>query len=136
MFKRDRMLFGIEKIGQVLAKIIGLKQQGELQKAHELSEQCVSEEFLLSESYLDTVSPEEFGAWLVTQNYPAEKLDLLAQLLFERAHPFEDVQPVINRLHLVLVIFKVLEEDHHIQSLTNLSKRDMIDKFLNNQQYE
>jgi hypothetical protein len=36
----------------------------------------------------------------------------------------------------ILLIFRMLEEEHHIQSFDNLAKREIIDKFLNNRQVE
>ncbi|MXV13681.1 hypothetical protein [Hufsiella ginkgonis] len=136
MIRKDSLLFEIEKLAQVLAKIIGLKKEGKVKESHDLVNNALVDYFALNEDRLDSISTDEMSALLKEKNFPTEKLNYLANLVFERAHPFEDTPEHINRLHVVLLLFNILERDHRTQSLDNLAKREMIDHFLNNQQYE
>ncbi|MDF3076181.1 MAG: hypothetical protein K0S09_70 [Sphingobacteriaceae bacterium] len=126
----------MQKLAQVLARIIGLKKDGEIEEAHKAIANTLSEGFSLDESFLNTSTPAEFQVFLNQQRYSEEKLNVLTQLLFESAHPFEDLLEIHNRLRLVLVVFNQLEKEYHTQSLDNIAKRQMIDKFLNTDQYE
>lgn len=131
------MLYDIEKLAQVLATILGLKQHGKVEEAHELINETLLNDFELDLQNLNTISVHDFALLLKKNNYNDKKLDLLGQLIFESAHPFREEDPaIINKLHLVLLIFNLLETEHHIQSFENLAKREMVDNFLNNNQYE
>ena len=137
MLRKDTMLYDIEKLAQVLATILGLKQQGKVEEAHELINETLLNNFELDLQNLNTISVHDFALLLKKNNYNDKKLDLLGQLIFESAHPFREEDPaIINKLHLVLLIFNLLETEHHIQSFENLAKREMVDNFLNNNQYE
>lgn len=137
MLRKDTMLYDIEKLAQVLATILGLKQQGKVEEAHELINETLLNDFELDLQNLNTISVHDFALLLKKNNYNDKKLDLLGQLIFESAHPFREEDPaIINKLHLVLLIFNLLETEHHIQSFENLAKREMVDNFLNNNQYE
>ena len=126
----------IQKLAQVLARILGLKNENKYHEAEDLIKAVLAEDFGFDFENLNTMSTTEFEALLKEKNYSSEKLDLLGQLLFESVHPFEDIPETDTMLHKVLVIMRLLEEEHHTQSLDNLSKREIIDKFLNNRQYE
>lgn len=126
----------IQKLTQVLAKILGLKNDGNYDDAEDLIKKTLTEEFEFNFDDLNGTSTSDFETLLNAKGLPPEKLDVLAQLLFESVHPFEDTPETDAMLHKVLAIFRILEEEHHIQSLDNFSRREMIDKFLNNRQYE
>lgn len=136
MYKKDLIETEIQRLTDVLARIIGLKKEGNTDEAHSLSLQTLLSEFGLEPNVLDTATPSDFAATLAEKTLSEKKLNLLAQLLFESAHPFEDTPEIHNRLHLVNVIFNQLETVFHTQSLDNLAIRRMIDNFLNNDQYE
>lgn len=126
----------IQKLTQVLARILGLKNESKYDEAEDLIKKTLTEDFGFNFDSLNTTSTTDFETALKNTDLPAEKLDALAQLLFESVHPFEDTPETDAMLHKVLLIFRLLEEEHHTQSLDNFSKREMIDKFLNNRQYE
>lgn len=126
----------IQKLTQVLARILGLKNESKYDEAEDLIKKTLAEDFEFDFDNLNTVSTSDFETILKSRDLSADKLDILSQLLFESVHPFEDIPETDIMLHKVLVIFRLLEEEHHTQSLDNFSKREMIDKFLNNRQYE
>lgn len=137
MYRKDLISKELQKVAQAMAKILGLKQEGQIEEAHDLIQQTLSEELDLKNINFDTVSVKDFELLLKQKQFSDKHLDYIAQLLFESAHPFrEEDAGIINRLHLVLEVFNLLETEHHVQLLENFSKRDMIDNFLNNNQYE
>lgn len=137
MYKKDLISKELQKVAQAMAKILGLKQEGQIEEAHDLIQQTFSEELELKNVNFDTVSVKDFESLLKQKQYSDKHLDYIAQLLFESAHPFREADTgITNRLHLVLEVYNLLETEHHVQLLENISKRDMIDNFLNNNQYE
>jgi len=136
MIKKDFMEAEIQKLAQVLARIIGLKNDGNIDAATELANQTVEEEFSLSKNFLETHSVEEFEEWLNTKNYSPEKLNLLGSLMFESVYPFNETEETEQVLRKTALVLNRLETEYHQQSLENLHRRDQIDKFLSNLQYE
>ncbi len=136
MIRKDFIEAEIQKLAEVLAKILGLKNDGNQDVALELAEKTLVENYGFEKHFLETGSVEAFETELKNRNYSAEKLDMLAQVLFESAYPFQDTEECVAVIHKTALILNLLETVHHQQSFQNLSKRDMIDHFLNNQQYE
>jgi hypothetical protein len=136
MIRKDFIEAEIQKLAQIIAKIIGLKNDGNLDEALEISQQTISENFGFDKKFLEQASVEEFETELRSRNYSAEKLNALAQILFESSYPFQDTEECVAVMHKVALVLNLLETDHHQQSFENLSRREMIDNFLNNEQYE
>jgi hypothetical protein len=136
MIRKDFIEAEIQKLAQIIAKIIGLKNDGRLDEAIEISQQTISENFGFDKKFLEQGSVEEFEAELKSRNYSAEKLNALAQILFESSYPFQDTEECVAVMHKVALVLNLLETEHHQQSFENLSRREMIDNFLNNEQYE
>jgi len=136
MIRKDFIEAEIQKLTQIIAKIIGLKNEGNLDGAIELSQQTLFESFGFDRKFLEEASVEDFEAQLKSKNFSAEKLNTLVQILFESSYPFQETEECIAIMHKVAAVLNFLETEHHQQSLENLSRREMIDKFLNNDQYE
>lgn len=136
MIRKDFIEAEIQKLAQIIAKIIGLKNDGNLDEALEISQQTISENFGFDKNFLEQASVEEFETELRSRNYSAEKLNALAQILFESSYPFQDTEECVAVMHKVALVLNLLETEHHQQSFENLSRREMIDNFLNNEQYE
>jgi len=58
------------------------------------------------------------------------KLDALAQMIYHDQEPLTANAETPTQLHKVLVIFNMLEQEHHQQSFDNLSKRNLIQKYI------
>jgi hypothetical protein len=137
MYRKDLITTELQKVAQAIAKILGLKQEGKIEEAHELIQHVFREELDFDKVDFDTISVKDFEVLLKQKQLSEKHLNYIAQLLFESAHPFREEDPgIINRLHLVLEVFNLLETEHHVQTLENINKRDVIDNFLNNNQYE
>ena len=136
MIRKDFIDAEIQKLAQVLAKIIGLKNDGNVDDATALAKQVANDEFGLSEEFLQSNSVEDFRELLKSKNYSAEKLNLLGAILFESAHPFIESKQTEEVLRKAALVLNMLETEYHQQSFENLHRREMIDKFLSNLQYE
>ncbi len=126
----------IQKLAQVLAKVLKLKSQGDVDEALQLSQNTLKDVFALDPAIIQDLSVEDFDRDIKSKNYETEKLDLLAQFLFESVYPFNTIPDTHTVLHKVLVIYNILEREHHTLSMENFSRREMIDNFLNTEQYE
>ncbi len=136
MIRKDFIDAEIQKLEQVLAKIIGLKNDGNLDEALEISQQSLTETFGFDKQLLEKGTVEDFELIIRDKNYSAEKLNMLAQILFENAYPFQDTEECTALAHKTALVLNLLETEHRQQSFENLSRREMIDNFLNNEQYE
>ncbi|RXF67850.1 hypothetical protein [Arcticibacter tournemirensis] len=136
MIRKDFIEAEIQKLALVLARILGLKNEGNVDDATELAYQTLSDNFGLDATCLHTATSEEFQEDLKNRKYSAEKLDMLAQILFESAYPFQETEETFAILNKTAAVFNLLETEYHQQSLENIARREQIEKFLNNRQYE
>jgi hypothetical protein len=136
MYKKDFIESEVHKLGEVLARILGLKKEGKLDEALEVSAQTLSNTFGFNQDLIEKGSIEDFQNRVKAENMGPEKLNLLAQLLFEHAHPFQETEESIAKARKVALVLNLLETEYHQQSLQNLSRREAIDNFLSNLQYE
>lgn len=136
MIRKDFIEAEIQKLSQVLARILGLKNDGNVDDATALAYQTLSDSFNLNAENLYIQSADTFKEELKAKNYSAEKLNLLVQFLFESVYPFQETEETFAVLNKTLVVLNLLEMEYHQQSLENISRREQIDKFLNNRQYE
>ena len=136
MLRKDFFQAEIDRLAQVLARIIGLNRQGSLEESTKLLEDTLSKDFELELRSLSILSLEDFKTLLENKSYAAQKLDLLAQLLLEETQVVEQPEQKTLLFNKVLVIFDLLEKEHHTQSLDNISKRIEIEKFLKAHKHE
>ena len=99
MIRRDFIEAEIQKLSQILAKILGLKGEGNLDEAIEISNQTLLETFELDKHFLENNSVEEFEAIIQSRKYSAEKLNMLGQILFESSYPFQDTPECLAIMH-------------------------------------
>jgi hypothetical protein len=131
MYRKDHILNETQRLARLIAKLLGLKNQpdGE-EEAQRFYNNTLQDEFGLPEEDLLLLELADFKAWLQQQKFDAVKLDALAQLLYHEAEPFTAEASKLNQLKKVLVIFDVLEQEHHMQSFENISKRNIIQQYL------
>jgi hypothetical protein len=131
MLRREFIQAQIQKLAQVLARIIDLKKEGVPEEARALLENTLKEDFALEPSLLRKMNREEFLVYIRSANYGPEKTDLLAQFLYEDTTPFhKDDSGTKEALLKVLALYDLLESEYHLQSLQNLSRRTQIQNFL------
>lgn len=131
MLRRDFLQAQMQKLAQVLARIIGLKKDGLPDEAQALLHHILNDEFGIKPADLQTLDPDQFLARIRAQAYGAEKADLLSQFLYQAATPFRADAPECTAiLRKVLALYDLLETDFRWQSLENLNRRAHIREFL------
>ena len=121
----------MQKLAQVLARIVGLKRDGLPEEAEALLQKVLREDFDLNPADIQNLTLEQFTGLIRHQGYGPEKADLFSQFLFEWASPLKrDDAEKENLLRKVLALYDLLETDFHRQSLENLNRRTLIRNFL------
>ena len=131
MIRRDFIQAEIAKIAQALAKILGLKKAGNTQEADDLINKSLLNDFDLKLEDLLLLDENQFKKFLAERKYPPQKLDLLSQFLLESVFPFQSNPKTFQLLDHILLIYQMLEQEHHTQSFENLSRKHAILQFLN-----
>lgn len=128
MYRRDLLTAEIERLAQVLARIMGLKLDGDLAQARSLLNETLETSFNLTPSVLENSELSVFESWLNETDIPAEKLDSLSEFLYyELGISPERNALIAPRLNLV---YKVLAEKHKIVHLTNFHRQEIIQQYL------
>ncbi|MES2651936.1 MAG: hypothetical protein V4663_09350 [Bacteroidota bacterium] len=126
MYKRDLITAEIEKLAQVLVRIMGLKLELRLDEAEALFQQTLENSFGLSTQVLfDTALFED---WLNESTLPPEKLDSLSEFLYYELGVSEEKNSLIApKLNL---IYEQLSHKHKIVHLVNLHRQKTIQQYL------
>lgn len=128
MYRRDLLTAEIERLAQVLARIMGLKLEGDLAQAGLLFNETITNSFKLPTDILENNDIDIFEKWLSETDLPAEKLDTLSEFLYyELGISAERNKLIAPRLNL---IYKVLAEKHKIVHLVNFHRQEIIQQYL------
>lgn len=131
MLRRDLITAEIQKLAQVLARIMGLKLEGKLAEADGLLIESLANDFGITPEELYSSSSDEFDVLLTEKAFPAEKLEMLSQFFYSQFDP-----SVINSRNdsfaeKLSLIYRILETKHHIVNMTNLDRQKLVDQYLN-----
>ncbi|WP_214229351.1 hypothetical protein [Pedobacter sp. B4-66] len=131
MLRRDLITAEIQKLAQVLARIMGLKLEGKLAEADDLLIESLANDFGITPEELYSTSSDEFDVLLTEKAFPAEKLEMLSQFFYSQ---FD--RSVINPRNdsfaeKLSLIYRILETKHHIVNMTNLDRQKLVDQYLN-----
>src|SRR5690349_5368542 len=131
MLRRDLITAEIQKLAQVLARIMGLKLEGKLAEADDLLMESLVNDFGITPEELYSSTSAEFEALLTEKEFPAEKLEMLSQFFYSQFDP-----SVINPRNdsfaeKLSLIYRILETKHHIVNMTNLDRQKLVDQYLN-----
>lgn len=128
MYRKDLITAEIERLAQVLARIMGLKLEGDLAKANELFKETIENSFKLSPAILEDSDIRAFENWLNETDLPAEKLDSFSEFLYYEL----GISPQRNALIAprLNLIYKVLAEKHKIVHLVNFHRQEIIQQYL------
>ena len=128
MYRRDLITAEIERLAQVLARIMGLKLESKLAEAAILFQQTLESSFGLSTEILSDLDISSFEDWLATSDLSAEKLDSLSEFLYyELGQSDNRNQLIAPRLNL---IYNELSNKHKIVHLVNLHRQKTIQQYL------
>ncbi|NQX40591.1 hypothetical protein SAMN05421820_105485 [Pedobacter steynii] len=131
MYRKDLITAEIQKLAQVLARIMGLKLEGKLEAAEDLFRESLLKDFGITEDQLFLKQNDDFEALLTDFAFPAEKLEMLSQFLypeFDPSQPSDKNEALAEKLNL---IYQTLEVKHRIVSMTNLDRQKKVQQYLN-----
>ena len=128
MIRRDLLKAEIERLTQVLAKIMGLKLSGDFSPAQDLFNDSVEHYFSLPVSVLENQNNSVFVEWIENSNLPAEKLDSLSEFLYYELGVNTDrnrlIAPKLN------TVYQILAKKHKIVHLVNFHRQEIIKQYL------
>ncbi|WP_406825383.1 hypothetical protein [Pedobacter sp. KACC 23697] len=128
MYRRDLITAEIQKLAQVLARIMGLKLEGKLAEANQLFDETMEGGFKLPKEILENEDLSVFEKWLTAGNLPPEKLDSLSEFLYyELGLSQERNQSIAPKLNLV---YQYLSDKHKIVHLVNLHRQKTIQQYI------
>lgn len=131
MYRRDLITAEIQKLAQVLSRIMGLKLEGNHEEAEELLEQSLMRDFELSAEEIYADNSTEFETLLNGKAFPAEKLEMLSQFLYSSFDSSEKTADNNALAEKLLLIYQILEVKHHIVSMVNLDRQKAVSQYLN-----
>lgn len=128
MYKRDLITAEIERLAQVLARILGLKLDGKTDEALEIFNETMESSFSLSPAILADADISPFKAWMEKHDLPAAKLDSLSEFLFyELGTSPQRNAAIAPKLNL---IYQILAEKHKLVHLVNFHRQEIIQQYL------
>jgi len=128
MYRRDLITAEIQKLAQVLARIMGLKLEGKLEQAEQIFEETIRDSFALPLEILKDEDFTKFENWLNGIDFPPEKLDSLSEFLYyELGVSSERNKIIAPKLNL---IYQTLADKHKIVHLVNMHRQNIIKQYL------
>ncbi len=129
MFQRDIVMDDIRKTARIIEKIFGIKAKGMVNEFKQQFDKTSQNEYAAELEKLISLNQENFESVVKSDQYSAEKLVTLSQMLYVLAEPFEQNEETQQLLKKVIAILDVLEEKYHIQSFDNITRRNAIYKY-------
>jgi len=128
VYRKDLITAEIQKLAQVLARIMGLKLEGKLAEAAYMFTETMEGSFKLPVDILLSEDLPAFEQWLANTDLPAEKLDSLSEFLYyELGISAERNKLIAPKLNLV---YNQLSDKHKIVHLVNLHRQKTIQQYL------
>jgi len=128
MYRKDLITAEIQKLAEVLARIMGLKLEGKLKEAQSLFDESMEKSFTLPVHILEGPDLAVFENWLNESNLAPEKLDSLSEFLYyELGISAERNLTIAPKLNLV---YEFLSDQHKIVHLVNLHRQKTIQQYL------
>nr|WP_199077974.1 hypothetical protein [Pedobacter sp. ASV19] len=130
MLRRDLLTAEIKKLAEALARILHLKTEGKTEEADQKLLDLLQNEYNLSDVDLQAMDEIEFSAFLKASAFPAEKLDVLSQILYSIFDPALST-PKNKSLAIKLgQIYQLLITEHRTINMINLDREDVVKKYL------
>jgi len=128
VFRKDLITAEIQKLAEVLAKIMELKLEGKFIEAQNIFDKTIADAFNLPKDILENEDLTAFNNWLEGSELSAEKLDSLSEFLYYELGLSEERNKIIAaKLNL---IYKLLSDKHKIVHLVNFHRQNNIQQYL------
>lgn len=131
MYKRDFITAEIQKLNQILARILGLKLEGEIMEADDLLMDSLTDGFGITAEDLFSSTNSQFELLLTEKAFPAEKLEMLSQFLYTQFDPTANTPANHLFAEKLQLIYQILETKYHIINMINLDRQKAVLKYLN-----
>lgn len=131
MYRKDLITAEIQKLAQVLARIMGLRLEGKQEEAEELFLESLLKDFGITETQLFSKQNDEFGTLITDSALPAEKLEMLSQFLYAEFNPSLPSERNEALAEKLILIYQTLEVKHRIVSMINLDRQKKVQQYLN-----
>lgn len=130
MYRRDLLTAEIQKLGLVLARIMGLKEQGKLNEAENSLNEVFEKEYGIHLADLMACSAPDFKLFLTEKAFPAEKLDMFSQFLFLQFNAKREDEETLSIAEKLQLMYELLETGHHIINMSNLSRQKIVIQYI------
>ncbi|MDQ7948346.1 MAG: hypothetical protein REI78_10485 [Pedobacter sp.] len=130
MYRKDLITSEIEKLAQVLARIIGLKTELRIKEAEILFDETLSTSFGLEKSMLLDPNDEDFIQWLSTTPLGAEKLNALGDFLFSELDFEQQTIPSLLLAKKLDLVYQRLADHFQVVHLINMGRQKYIQQYL------
>lgn len=128
MYRKDLITAEIQKLAEVLARIMGLKLEGKFKEAQSLFNESMEKSFTLPVGILEGTDLATFENWLKESDLAPEKLDSLSEFLYyELGISAERNLTIAPKLNLV---YEFLSDQHKIVHLVNLHRQKTIQQYI------
>lgn len=128
MYRKDLITAEIQKLAEVLARIMGLKLEGKLRDAQAMFDETMEKSFTLVPGSLEDTGLAIFKTWLESANLSPEKLDSLSEFLYYElgvsAKRNKLIAPKLN------MIYNYLSDKHKVVHLVNLHRQKTIQQYI------
>jgi hypothetical protein len=130
MIRRDLLKSEIEKIAEVIAKILRLRNNGQQQDAYKLFLDTLEKHFGIDQDILFNKDLNCFKNYLADQETNGfEKLESLAEIIYQELCSADDDHKTLFAQQLDL-IYKHLNNHFKVLNLNNIAKQTEIQKYL------
>lgn len=131
MYRKDLITSEIERLAQVLAKIMGLKTELKLKEAEILMEETLLNHFKLEKIRLMAPEDEDFIRWLTENDLGPEKLNILGDFLFSELDFEQHIVPSLLIAKKLNLLYQHLADHYQVVHLINLGRQKYIQQYLN-----
>jgi len=128
MYRKDLITAEIQKLAEVLARIMGLKLEGKIRDAQAMFDETMEKSFTLATGSLEDTDLAIFKNWLESVNFVPEKLDSLSEFLYyELGVSAERNKLIAPKLNM---IYNYLSDKHKVVHLVNLHRQKTIQQYI------
>lgn len=131
MYRKDLITAEIQKLAQVLARIMGLKLEGNTKDADDVLMESLIADFGISPEELFAASAPEFEQLLSIKAFPFEKLEMLSQFFYAQFDPNTNNPRNDAFAEKLQLIYRLLETKYHTVNMINLDRKKKIQQYLN-----
>lgn len=130
MYRRDLLTAEIQKLGQALSRLMGLKNDGKEEEADNGLQEVLEQDFGILYADLIACDGADFTAFLQEKNFTSEKLDIFSQLLYLKFSPVERNEESDSIAEKLQLIYQDLEVKHRVINMINLGRQKTITQYL------